>query len=42
LKKQGNLDFNPNEKARKHIKTATQFQRLVIEKLRAEGGSADE
>jgi hypothetical protein len=34
LKKQGPYDFNPNEKSRKYIKTATQLQKSLIEKLR--------
>jgi hypothetical protein len=41
LKKQGNYDLTPNEKAKKHIKAANQFQKSVIEKLRGEGGSAE-
>lgn len=34
LKKQGPYDYSPNEKSRKYIKTATQLQKLLIEKLR--------
>jgi hypothetical protein len=41
LKKQGPLDFSPNEKSRKYIKTATQLQKQLIEKLRNEGGAAE-
>jgi hypothetical protein len=41
LKRQGPLNLVPNEKARKHIKTAAQLQKLVIEKLRSEGGAAE-
>jgi RNase P subunit RPR2 len=40
IKKQGPLDYSANEKARNYIKTATQIQKKVIEKLRSEGGSA--
>jgi hypothetical protein len=42
LKKRGKFNFDPHEEARKEIKTATQYQKLVIEKLRSEGGAGDE
>lgn len=41
IKKQGPYDFSVNEKARKYIKTATQLQKALIEKLRSEGGAAE-
>lgn len=41
IKKQGPYDYSVNERARKYIKTATQLQKLVIEKLRSEGGAAE-
>ena len=42
IKKQGPYDFSMNEKARKYIKTAAQLQKQVIEKIRSEGGAAEE
>lgn len=38
--KKGGSDTSLNEKARKHIKTATKLHKLLIEKLRSEGGAA--
>lgn len=34
-------DYNPNEKAKKEIKRAVQFQKMVLEKLRSEGGPVE-
>ena len=42
LKKQGKYDVNPNEKAKKEIKMAVKFQKLVYEKIKSEGGSVDD
>jgi tetratricopeptide repeat protein 21B len=42
IKKQGPYDLSMNEKARKYIKTAAQLQKIVIEKIRSEGGAAEE
>lgn len=42
LKKQGRYDLNPNEKAKKEIKMAVKFQKLVYEKIKSEGGSVDD
>jgi len=42
IKKQGPYDYSVNEKARKYIKTATQLQKMLIEKLRSEGGAAED
>jgi hypothetical protein len=39
--KKGGFDTALNEKARKHIKTATKLHKLLIEKLRSEGGAAE-
>ena len=34
--------MNPNEKAKKALKVAVKFQRMVYEKVKSEGGSTDE
>ena len=40
--KKGGFDTTISEKARKHIKAATKIHKLLIEKLRNEGGAAEE
>ena len=40
--KKGGFDTTISEKARKHIKTATKIHKLLIEKLRNEGGAAEQ
>lgn len=42
LKKQGKFESNSNDKARKEIKLAVKFQKMVYEKIKSEGGSVDE
>lgn len=42
LKAQNKFDSNSNEKARKEIKLAVKFQKLVYEKIKSDGGPIDE
>ncbi len=39
IKKQGPYNFSMNENARKYIKTAAQLQKILLEKIRSEGGA---
>lgn len=42
LKSQNKFDSSVNEKARKEIKLAVKFQKLVYEKIKSEGGPVDD
>lgn len=42
LKAQNKFDSTSNQKARKQIKLAVKFQKLVYDKIKSEGGPADE
>ena len=42
LKKQGKFETVSNDKAKKEIKLAVKFQKLVYEKIKSEGGSVEE
>lgn len=42
IKKQGALDYSPNDNARKSIKKCLAFQQRVLEKAKSEGGNVTE
>ena len=42
LKKQGALDYSPNDNARKSIKKCLAFQQRVLEKAKSDGGNVTE
>jgi len=41
LKSQHKFDSTSNEKARREIKLAVKFQKMVYEKIKSEGGAID-